>query len=351
MKSFKGYLSEEDKTLIKWQQSASTKLFDVASASSMGFDAFWMPMSPSVMKRLWPTELRATVFHVTDEAGYRTVKKLQGKKKSISTFFEMRSNYFEQGVGTTGGVVLELDANVLGAFNQDVMSAPDKAGRRWIQLYYWKGRFGEKDLSKYSKGIQDLIGNLLNKYWKKIMNVSSIPRFQKGRYYIHWMNLGQSARSDKKTLSLIIKDYMDGIEKIYKQNATHLRGILTNYLNLRRTEEAWDEIIANNFKIKKVMIASYSSSWGDPHATFAADLAKMVGDDPVDPEYEEPMNAFMKEVKDDGFPVEKTTGMDLEMYTRKIARAESGEKRPDQTMADDEFARRQAEVLRALGKR
>ena len=123
---------EEDKTLIKWQQSASTQLFDVASASSMGFDAFWMPMSPSVMKRLWPTELRATVFHVTDEAGYRTIKKLQGKKKSISTFFEMRSNYFEQGVGTTGGVVLELDANVLGAFNQDVMSAPDKAGRRSV---------------------------------------------------------------------------------------------------------------------------------------------------------------------------------------------------------------------------
>ena len=38
--------------------------------------------------------------------------------------------FFEQGVGTKGGVVLELDANVLGAFNQDVMSAPDKAGTR-----------------------------------------------------------------------------------------------------------------------------------------------------------------------------------------------------------------------------
>ena len=222
---------------LMWQQSLSTKLFDVASGSSIGFNAFWMPLSSSIMKRIWPKEIRATVFHVTNATGYRSIKKMQGKKSGISAFFEMRGSYFEQGIQTSGGVVLELDANILGAFNMDIMSAPDTSGRRWVQLEFMKGRFGEKDLSKYQKGLQDLVGNLLNKYWQQVMNVSSTPRFQKGRYYIHWMNLGMNARDfDKKTLHLIIKEYIDGVEAIYKKNATHLRGMLTNYLKLRRTE-------------------------------------------------------------------------------------------------------------------
>ena len=145
------------KEQMMWQQSLSTRLFDVASGSSIGFNAFWMPLSSSIMKRIWPKEVRATVFHVTNELGYRSIKKMQGKKAGISAFFEMRPNYFGQGIQTSGGVVIELDANILGAFNQDVMSAPDTSGRRWVQLEFMKGRFGEKDLSKYQKGLQDLV--------------------------------------------------------------------------------------------------------------------------------------------------------------------------------------------------
>ena len=56
-----------------------------------------MPLSSSIMKRIWPKELRATVFHVTNATGYRSIKKMQGKKSGISAFFEMRGSYFEQG--------------------------------------------------------------------------------------------------------------------------------------------------------------------------------------------------------------------------------------------------------------
>ena len=293
------------KEQMMWQQSLSTRLFDVASGSSIGFNAFWMPLSSSIMKRIWPKEIRATVFHVTNATGYRSIKKMQGKKAGISAFFEMRPNYFGQGIQTSGGVVIELDANILGAFNQDVMSAPDTSGRRWVQLEFMKGRFGEKDLSKYQKGLQDLVGNLLNKYWQKVMNVSSTPRFQKGRYYIHWMNLGMKAReNDKKTLHLIIKEYMDGVEAIYKKNATHLRGLLTNYLKLRRTEEAWDEVIANNFKIKKVWILPDSRNWGGEINAYGLNE----------------IDAFKEEVEGDGFPVQETSKMEMETYTRGIAK-------------------------------
>ena len=314
------------KEQMMWQQSLSTRLFDVASGSSIGFNAFWMPLSSSIMKRIWPKELRATVFHVTNATGYRSIKKMQGKKSGISAFFEMRGSYFEQGIQTSGGVVLELDANILGAFNQDIMSAPDTSGRRWVQLEFMKGRFGEKDLSKYQKGLQDLVGNLLNKYWQKVMNVSSTPRFQKGRYYIHWMNLGMNAReNDKKTLHLIIKEYMDGVETIYKKNATHLRGMLTNYLKLRRTEEAWDEIVANNFKIKKVWVLPYSRTWGNPKDRFETDLAAAVGKGSGESKEKSELEEFMDDVKKDGFKVEETDNMDLEVYTRSVARKETGQ--------------------------
>ena len=342
-------ISEE----IKWARSLSAKIFDVGEAKAIGFEAFWMPMSNSIFKRIWPDEIRATVFHVTDDVGYEKVKRLQNKKKGMSAFFEMRPNYFEQGIQTHGGVVVELDANVLGAYNQDVMSAPDTSGRRWIKLQFMKGRWGEKDLSKYQKGLQNLIGALLNKYWRQVMNTSSIPRFKIGSYYKHWMNLGMMANEhQKRTLHMIIKDYIDGIEAIYTQNEEHHRGILTNYLKLRSTDEAWDEIIVNMFTINKVWILPYSKTWGgDSHDYADAELSRMVGQEPdVDvSEIENKMDRFMRKVKDDGFPVELENSGDLEMYIRKVAKKEAGGI-SDQEKADKELAKRQAEVLKALGE-
>ena len=305
MKKFKQYINE----ILMWQQSLSSKIFDVGQGKFIGFDAFWIPLSNSIMKRIWPKEVRATVFHVTNELGYRSVKKMQGKKASISAFFEMRGHYFEQGIQPSGGVIIELDANILGAFNQDVMSAPDNSGRRWVQLEFMKGRFGEKDLSKYQRGLQDLVGNLLNKYWQKVMKVSSTPRFQNGRYYIHWMDLGMKAKeNDKKILHLIIKDYIDGVEAIYKKNVNHLKGLLTDYMKLRRTEEAWDEIVANNFKIKKVWILPDSRNWGGKIDAYGLNE----------------VDAFKEEVGEDGFPVQETSKQEMEMYTRKITKKEIG---------------------------
>ena len=339
-----------------WQQSLSSKIFDVGQGKSIGFNAFWIPLSNSIMKRIWPEEVRATVFHVTDIDGYRKIKKMQGKKAGISSFFEMRGSYFEQGIQTHGGVVIELDANVLGAFSQDVMSAPDTSGRRWIQLDFMKGRFGEKDLSAYSKGLQDLVGGILKKYLPIVMKHTgkSPPKImQKGKYYSYWMDLGIYAAQEpgKKTiLGKIIKDYIDGVESIYKKNASNLKKLLTNYLNLRRTEESWDEIIVNNFKIKKVWVLAYSKTWGDPESRFAKDLSAAVGQGSGESKEKSELETFMDEVKKDGFEVEDTDNMDLEVHTRKVARKEAGDAAKKSNPADD-LAKRQAEVLKAIGKK
>ena len=128
-------------------------------------------MSPSIFKRIGLNENRATVFHVTDTAGYKTLKGLQGQKKSISAFMEMQNKYFTRGIQTQGGVILELDANILSAWREDVMSSPDKSGRRWIQLSYFGGMYRvQDDIDKMIGGdgvkgsLFELIKDLLKKY-------------------------------------------------------------------------------------------------------------------------------------------------------------------------------------------
>ena len=103
MKSFKQYIREFA------QQSTSDYVFNIGSDSS----ALKIPISGPMFKRIWPDTIRATVFHATDIEGLSKIAKLEGGKKSISAFFSMMSRYMERGVATSGGAVVEMDADVL----------------------------------------------------------------------------------------------------------------------------------------------------------------------------------------------------------------------------------------------
>jgi len=128
MKSFKGYLKEDAPA---WQSSTSEKIFEFQQIQYM-----LIPLTSSTMEWIFQVQLpRATVFHVTNAIGLEKLKRLQNKKKSISAFFNMDADYIDQGVKTEGGVVAELDANILMSSKNDILSMPDKAGRRWVELH------------------------------------------------------------------------------------------------------------------------------------------------------------------------------------------------------------------------
>ena len=127
MKSFKQHLKEE----VAWQQSASKMVFDFGQIGNMK-----IPLSSKMLTWIFNVQLpRVTVFHVTSGIGLKKLMRLQNKKKSISAFFNMTADYIDQGIKTEGGVVAELDANILMSSKNDIMSMPDKAGRRWIELH------------------------------------------------------------------------------------------------------------------------------------------------------------------------------------------------------------------------
>ena len=326
MLRFKQFINEKLVTTgvgakVQWTQSLSTLIFDIGGGDKL-LELVKIPLSPPIWKRIWPDDVRATVFHVTDNKGFDNLVRMQGKKRSISAFTEMRGNYFSQGVQTSGGVIAEIDGNILMAAPQDIMSAPDKTGRRWTELQYLYGQFNERDLSGVEKDLEKLFKQLITTYYP-----GQLPKTVGGPFMNkQWMTIGYHYKEkDKKVLKDIIADYMDGMEAVMKKNAKKFRDIFTSYVKKRYTDQSWDEVIVNDIKIKKVHLVE-SRTW----------------------EYD-PIMGFMKKVKALKIPYEMyKSNQSLEQYIMNIARKETGQK-PDQEKADDEFEKRQAEVKKALG--
>ena len=252
MLTFKSFLKEAP----AWTESLSTMLFDLPRA---GLADLKIPLSPAIFKRVWPESVRSKCFHVTGFDGVRSLKKMQGKKKSISAFYNIKPASIEDGIQTDGGFVVEMMADILVAAPDDIGSQPDKTGRRWLVwetiLREMKG--GSK-IKKMEKDLSELLMDLIMKYADD-PGKSGMPNVNKA-----WGNLGKEYKSDGKGKSLIIKDYIDGMEKIMKKYSKPLQSIFKDYTKKRTLDpdedsgdtELWDELVVNNVKIEKVHVAT-----------------------------------------------------------------------------------------------
>jgi len=242
MKSFKGYLAEFA------QLSTSDYVFDTHTDNSSSLK---IPISGPMFKRIWPDTIRATVFHTTDLRGLPKLKKLEGGKKTISAFFSMMSRYMESGIATEGGIVVEMDADVLISAKDDIMSMVDKTGRRWVEMsWFQNANLIGPGFGKVEKELNTLIANLVVKHLPKDVT-------QGEHEYELWSDMKRHLHGDGKKLRLVIKDYFDGVEKVIKKNKEVLGGIFYGYARSKRmTDNAWDEQIVNNIQIKKVHIIS-----------------------------------------------------------------------------------------------
>ena len=250
MKSFKGYLKEAP----AWTESLSDMLFDLPRA---GLVDVKIPLSPSIFKRIWPEPVRSRVFHLTDFVGVGKLKKMQGGKRSISAFYNINSQSIQDGIQTDGGYVVEMDADVLAASPDDIGSQPDKTGRRWLVLdTLTKTMGGASKLKGMEKDIEKMMWKIINTHsdYPKSMAEMSINAA--------WIELKDEREYYKKVLSLIIRDYLDGIEKIMKNYSKPLKSIFTDYAFDKELVPdpdsgdfaLWDEIVVNNFKIKKIHV-------------------------------------------------------------------------------------------------
>ena len=296
MKSFKQYLTER-----------GTSLSYLLFLPRIGYyDQLMIPISSSMFKRIWPDTLRATVFHTTDGKGIKKISKLQGKKSQISAFFEMQSRYMEVGVATQGGVhsVLEMDADVLLSASGDVMSHLDQAGRRYTSISDLKETSRFVKFGAVEKDLQKMFDPLVKKYLKK-------GEFQENATVWELWRMAER-KVDKKTMSLIIKDYMDGMEKVIKKNIDTFSSAMLSYAKKRSTDLSWDEQIVNNFKVKTAHFFKLPSKI--PQHT-----------DQYSQERHEEQQELMEFAKSKGWSTKIwDAAIGLEAYTREVAKKELG---------------------------
>ena len=266
MKSFKQYIAEigVNPFIIPgkpaWTESLSTMLFDLPRA---GFKDIKIPLSPAIMRRIWPKPVRTTVFHLTDFDGLGKLKKMQGGKRSISAFFNIDPIIIQSGIKSEGGYIIEMDADILIASQDDLSSQPDKTGRRWVSLSSLINKPTDSDPGlgggRSLKGMESDIGRLLVKILKK--NGEDVDETERDNIIgLLWSDLGN--KTGGKALSLIIKDYIDGMEVIMKKNSKVLGNLLIAYTKKRIQEPdpdsgdrpMWDELVVNKFKIKMVHV-------------------------------------------------------------------------------------------------
>ncbi len=298
MKTFKTYLKEFA------IQSTSDYVFDTPSGHS---GSLKIPISGPMFKRIWPDTIRSTVFHATDLKGLERLKKIEGKKKSISAFYSMMARYMETGIATEGGLVVEMDADVLVSASADIMSEVDKQGRRWVEMSWFANaqRYGTGPaFGKVEKDLTTLIIGLVKKHIPKDKEIQQTKHFGKdaGAAFDIWGNMKHHLKGDGKILRLVIKDYFDGVEKIIKKHKKVMGDIFYGYARSKRqTEESWDEQLVNNIKIKKVHVIEVKSYEDDEYVVH--DDVKSVGNWPIK---------------------EWDASIDLEIYTREVVKKEIG---------------------------
>jgi hypothetical protein len=275
MKSFKGYLTEFA------MQSTSDYVFNAGSSSS----GLMIPISGPMFKRIWPDTIRTTVFHTTDLSGLKALKKLEGGKKTISAFFSMMSRYLESGIATGGGIVVEMDADVLISARDDIMSQVDKTGRRWVEMSWFANAqsYGTGPaFGKVEKELNTLIANLVKKHLPKGKEVQQTRFFAQdtGTVFDIWGNMKRHLKGDGRKIAAVIKDYFDGVEKVIKKNKEVMGGIFYGFAKSKRmTDNSWDEQIVNNIDIYKIHVISEKDD--QEGADWRKDEIKEIADWPI----------------------------------------------------------------------
>jgi len=260
MKRFKQYLKEE----VAWQQSTSKMIFDFGQIATMK-----IPLTSKTMEWIFQVQLpRATVFHVTSGIGFEKLKRLQNKKKAISAFFNMSADYIDSGIKTEAGVVVEMDANIIMSSKSDILSMPDKTGRRWVELH----NIDPKE--NMHKELEKMLIDLAIKHDPRNKEyLKTSPEIGIGVWYKLQTDLLTNFAKDKagKKLSLIIADYIDGVNAILKKHKKEIQGAIHGYYVRRGTIavkhpsgrmvggdseisewNAWDEQVVDKIKIEKV---------------------------------------------------------------------------------------------------
>jgi hypothetical protein len=234
MKSFKGYLTES-------QAQFNTKDMIFTNAETPA-----LVLSTTALERAFSGLSRIKGWHVTDLTGFKGLKKLQGKKSSISVMTEIEPSDHQpfDGIETEGGIVVELEGTELISSGQDVWSERLEGGRRGISVT--KSMFPNT-----YRHLEFMVKKIYEKYSKEPYSRDS------RKAGIAFNKLGQTLSQKEK--GQFIKEYIDNCEEILTKNK-RARDELRKYgraMNVSLNKKHfYNESVVNQISIKNVYVVS-----------------------------------------------------------------------------------------------
>lgn len=277
----------------------------------------WSPpvfFTNSVMKRLEYSIPDVKAFHSTDLSGARGLISKQNRKNTqISVFTNpgpSADSFLSSilgGIETSGGVIVELEGTINVYFSADAFTARTKGGRRTVligeRLFRMSVRDSYKDIGGESAAeyIDELINELqikLQRLQNDVLNKHVLPLIKKVYYeidhelfyfyevepqmkqYKEWktawdaiqfLSVTRDVKFDDKDLTSfiryydragkvmnkVVKDYMDGMERILVSSPDYKKIFLMPYIDpdeYKGTSIAYDEAILSDFTIKQLHI-------------------------------------------------------------------------------------------------
>jgi len=307
----------------KARTSARTTRWLKRQAAPYAFwlDADWLaplPISGPMMKRLGLAE-NASAIHITHMTGLLELVSNQNSSKAISVMTKVdpaaATNLFSRGVGTKGGVAVELEGDISITAPFDIWSKPDNQGRRWFDMDKLADVLGTDQIQDwvvdYSFDIAKVLKTVTGKVSSKLLAdlktlgfdlqrndygwAKSDPKMARDwwlqvKKYLSYIKDHQKSlrRTDpegleaeykratkevNKHLQVLTKTLFDTAEKSLKQGLPILQNALLqgNYQNVKYTEG-----IMRKFKIKEVWydldLVSEQISDPDVADTFGLDI-------------------------------------------------------------------------------
>jgi len=234
MKTFKEHISEA-------QAHFNTKDMIFTNADTPA-----LILSTTALERVFGKLERIKAWHVTDLTGLKGLKRLQGKKSSISVMTEIEPTSLDafNGIETGGGFLVELEGTELVSSDQDVWSERLEGGRRGISV--------TKDMFPHMyRHLEFMVKKMYEKFSKKPYPKNS----RQGGFVLN--ELGKVLSQKEK--GQFIKEYIDNCEEILTKNK-RAQGELRKYGRARplggKVGVLYNESVVNQISIKNVYVVS-----------------------------------------------------------------------------------------------
>ncbi len=209
----------------------------------------YVPLYPKTMEKVIG-KIPVESFHVTGPGNIKSLKKILGKKKSISTFTKAnKSSPLAKGRGVqtgSGGVIFHVEGLLLARQYMDFDTVPDRTGRRWV-----KGRYIFDNDPMIVKSAIKKAGLPDYSAWRAMEN-DIADKYEMSDY----KDYKDYNAAIKKELGVLaakhIKKYIDTTNKLLKKYKNDVIKSITK--PSKKTSAWWNEIIIYNVKVKDVFV-------------------------------------------------------------------------------------------------